>query len=101
MRSAGRFPIFVESARGAHFRSVDGRDYIDLCLGDTGAMAGHAPRACVDAISRRAADGITFMLPTSDAVWVGRELQRRFGLPYWQFALTATDANRCEWVELR
>jgi glutamate-1-semialdehyde 2,1-aminomutase len=36
------------------------------------------------------------MLPTADAEWVGAELQRRFGLPYWSFTLTATDANR--WV---
>ena len=34
------------------------------------------------------------MLPTEDAAWVGEELSRRFGLPCWQFALTATDANR-------
>jgi glutamate-1-semialdehyde 2,1-aminomutase len=34
------------------------------------------------------------MLPTEDAIWVGAELARRFGLPSWQFALTATDANR-------
>ena len=34
------------------------------------------------------------MLPTEDVIWVGEELQRRFGLPYWQFTLTATDANR-------
>ncbi|KAI8466121.1 MAG: pyridoxal phosphate-dependent transferase [Monoraphidium minutum] len=94
VRSAGRFPVFVESARGAHFTSADGHTYIDFCLGDTGAMAGHAAPASVQAVSRRAADGVTFMLPTADAVWVGRELQRRFKLPFWQFALTATDANR-------
>ena len=40
---AGAFPIFVKSAKGAHFTDVDGRDYIDLCLGDTGAMTGHSP----------------------------------------------------------
>ena len=34
------------------------------------------------------------MLPSEDALWVGEELARRFGLPRWQFALTATDANR-------
>jgi glutamate-1-semialdehyde 2,1-aminomutase len=93
-RWAGGFPVFVTSAHGARFDDVDGREYVDLCLGDTGAMAGHAAPAAVEAIARQAADGITFMLPTEDATWVGEELARRFGLPAWQFALTATDANR-------
>src|ERR1700692_2207097 len=91
---AGAFPIFVKSANGAHFTDVDGRDYIDLCLGDTGAMTGHSPAVVTEAIARRAKSGITLMLPTEDALWVGEDLQRRFGLPYWQFTLTATDANR-------
>ena len=48
----------------------------------------------MQAVSQQVAKGCTFMLPTKDAVWVGKELQRRFGLKWWQFALTATDANR-------
>jgi glutamate-1-semialdehyde 2,1-aminomutase len=91
---AGAFPIFVKSAKGAHFTDVDGRDYIDLCLGDTGAMTGHSPDVVAEAVARCAKGGITLMLPTEDALWVGEDLQRRFGLPYWQFTLTATDANR-------
>lgn len=90
----GAFPVFVEAAQGAHFTDVDGHRYIDFCLGDTGAMAGHSPQATVAAVERQLARGITSMLPTADAVAVGAELQRRFGLPYWQFTLTATDANR-------
>ncbi|MGB6499194.1 MAG: aminotransferase class III-fold pyridoxal phosphate-dependent enzyme, partial [Candidatus Acidiferrum sp.] len=91
---AGAFPVFVKSAAGAHFTDVDGRDYVDLCLGDTGAMTGHSPQAVIDAVARRAREGMTLMLPTEDALWVGEDLQRRFGLPFWQFTLTATDANR-------
>ncbi len=91
---AGAFPIFVKSAKGAHFTDVDGRDYIDLCLGDTGAMTGHSPDVVAEAVARRVREGITLMLPTEDSLWVGEDLQRRFGLPYWQFTLTATDANR-------
>jgi len=91
---AGAFPVFVADARGAHFTDVDGHEYVDLCLGDTGAMTGHSPRPAVQAIAEQAAQGITFMLPTENAIWVGEELKRRFGLPYWQFCLTATDANR-------
>src|SRR4029453_565510 len=78
----------------ARFTDVDDREYVDLCLGDTGPMTGHAPKEAVDAIAEQAARGITLMLPTEDAAWVGAEMQRRFGLPYWQFCLTATDANR-------
>src|SRR3981189_2276100 len=91
---AGAFPIFVKSAKGAHFTDVDNRDYIALCLGDTGAMTGHSPEVVAEAIARRVQEGIPLMLPTEDALCVGEDLQRRFGLPYWQFTLTATDANR-------
>ena len=91
---AGAFPVFVKSAGGAHFTDVDGHDYVDLCLGDTGAMTGHSPQIVADTVARRVREGITLMLPTEDALWVGEDLQRRFGLPFWQFTLTATDANR-------
>jgi glutamate-1-semialdehyde 2,1-aminomutase len=90
----GAFPPFVREAQGAHFYDVDGNRYIDFCLGDTGAMTGHSPFAAVKAIEEQLRRGITLMLPSEDAVWVGEELQNRFGLPYWQFALSATDANR-------
>jgi glutamate-1-semialdehyde 2,1-aminomutase len=91
---AGAFPVFVEEASGAHFTDVDGNTYVDFCLGDTGAMTGHSPPATAEAIAAQASRGITLMLPTEDSSWVGEELGRRFGLPYWQFTLTATDANR-------
>ena len=94
IRWAGSFPVFVKEAKGAHFTDVDGNSYIDLCLGDTGAMTGHSPSPTVNAITEQIQKGITLMLPYEDVIWVGEELQRRFGLPYWQFALTATDANR-------
>jgi glutamate-1-semialdehyde 2,1-aminomutase len=91
---AGPFPVFVAKAQGAHFTCADGKDYVDLCLGDTGAMTGHSPGIVAEAVARRAKEGITLMLPTEDAIFVGEDLKRRFGLPYWQFTLTATDANR-------
>jgi glutamate-1-semialdehyde 2,1-aminomutase len=93
-RWAGSFPIFVTEAEGAHFTDVDGNSYIDFCLGDTGAMTGHSPPATVQAIREQVQKGLTLMLPYEDVIWVGEELRRRFGLPCWQFALTATDANR-------
>ncbi|MGC1450009.1 MAG: aspartate aminotransferase family protein [Candidatus Sulfotelmatobacter sp.] len=91
---AGAFPPFVREAQGAHFFDVDGHRYIDFCLGDTGAMTGHSPFATVKAVEEQSRRGITLMLPGEDAIFVAEELQKRFNLPYWQFALTATDANR-------
>jgi glutamate-1-semialdehyde 2,1-aminomutase len=91
---AGAFPPVVREAQGAHFYDVDGHRYVDFCLGDTGAMTGHSPFATAKAIEEQVKRGITLMLPSEDAVLVAEELQQRFGLTYWQFALTATDANR-------
>jgi glutamate-1-semialdehyde 2,1-aminomutase len=93
-RWAGAFPVFVARASGARLVDVDGVEYVDLCLGDTGAMGGHALPAVAEAVARRAQQGITTMLPSDDAIWVSQELARRFGLPQWQFAMSATDANR-------
>ena len=90
----GAYPVFVESAKGARFSDVDGNTYIDFCLGDTGAMTGHSPDATVAAIREQVGKGITAMLPTQDAAVVSAELARRFGLPLWQFTVSATDANR-------
>lgn len=94
VRWAGDFPVFVDHGRGAHFTDIDGNTYIDFCLGDTGAMTGHAPEATIRAMHQQLDKGLTFMLPNEDAVWVGEELSCRFGLPFWQIAMTATDANR-------
>jgi glutamate-1-semialdehyde aminotransferase len=90
----GPYPVYVASAKGAHFTDVDGNDYVDFCLGDTGAMVGHSPDASVAAIKKQLDKGITFMLPTDDAAIAAQTLADRFGLEKWQFTLTATDANR-------
>jgi glutamate-1-semialdehyde 2,1-aminomutase len=90
----GKYPLFVASAKGAHFEDVDGNSYIDLCLGDTGSMTGHSPASTVAAIKAQVDKGMTAMLPTDDSVAVSNELSRRFGLPLWQFTVSATDANR-------
>jgi glutamate-1-semialdehyde 2,1-aminomutase len=93
-RWPGPFPLVVEKAQGARFTDADGIEYVDLCLGDTGAMTGHANTPINAAVSAQLARGATTMLPTRDAAWVAAELERRFGLPKWQFSLSATDANR-------
>lgn len=93
---SGGFPLYLDTAHGNRITDVDGHSYIDFALGDTAAMAGHSPEASTKAMMRRIAEdgGLTTMLPTADAQWVGAELSRRFGLPLWSFTLTATDANR-------
>jgi glutamate-1-semialdehyde 2,1-aminomutase len=88
------FSLYVEAARGATFTDADGHRYADFCLGDTGAMFGHAPEPVSLALAAQAQRGFTTMLPGEDAVAVGEALAERFGLPYWQFAMTASDANR-------
>jgi glutamate-1-semialdehyde 2,1-aminomutase len=90
----GGFPVVMDHAEGARITDIDGHTYVDFCLGDTGAMAGHSPAPTVRAVAEQSARGITTMLPSRDAAWVGEELTRRFGLPSWQFTLSATDANR-------
>ena len=93
-RWAGGFPLYFKSARGAHFECVDGLHYVDFCLGDSGAMCGHGPQAVTRAVAGQLERGATLMLPTEEATWVGAELAQRFGLPYWGFTTSASDANR-------
>jgi glutamate-1-semialdehyde 2,1-aminomutase len=88
------FPLVVASAQGTTIHDVDGHTYRDFCLGDSGAMFGHSPPPVAAAIAEQAARGLTTLLPSADAGWVGAELQRRFGLPRWQLTTTASDANR-------
>jgi glutamate-1-semialdehyde 2,1-aminomutase len=95
-KAPGGFPVYLARARDAWVTDLDGHRYVDFCLGDTGAMAGHSPEPVVRAVQQRYGEsgGATAMLPTEDAAWVGAELARRFGVPLWSFSLTATDANR-------
>ncbi len=86
--------MFLDEAEGARVVDVDGNEYVDLCLGDTGAMAGHAPPPTVRAVSERIAAGATAMLPSEDSAAAAEQLARRFGLELWQLTLSATDANR-------
>jgi len=92
----GGFPLYMQAAKGNIITDVDGHEYIDFALGDTAAMTGHSPDASVKAIIDRMQDagGITTMMPTEDAQWVGAELTRRFKVPLWSFTVSATDANR-------
>lgn len=87
-------PLFVRRASGAELVDADQHRYADFCLGDSGAMFGHSPPAIVAAIQRQSGRGLTSMLPAEDLAEVGERLAALFGLPLWQIALSATDANR-------
>jgi glutamate-1-semialdehyde 2,1-aminomutase len=87
-------PIFVSKASGNKLTDIDGNEYIDFCLGDSGAMFGHSPEATAEIVAKQVRQGITFMMPTLDSLEIGKELGKRFGLPLWQVGMTATEANR-------
>jgi len=89
-----RHPIFMDKASGNRLTDIDGNVYIDFCLGDTGAMFGHSPEATAEIVTKQVRQGITAMMPTLDSLEIGKELGNRFGLPLWQVAMTATEANR-------
>lgn len=95
-KTSAHFPLYLDTARGAHLTDIDGHDYVDFSLGDTGSMAGHSPAAVTEAVRRRVEElgGLAVMLPTEQAETAGAHLAGRFGLPRWSFSLTATDANR-------
>ncbi len=95
-KKAGGFPVYFDRAQGNRIWDIDGNEYIDFALGDTGAMAGHSNPVVVAAIKQRieTLGGLTTMLPTEDAEWVAANLSERFGMAKWSFSLTATDANR-------
>jgi glutamate-1-semialdehyde 2,1-aminomutase len=88
------FPLFMASAQAARMSDVDGHGYDDFCLGDTGTMYGHVPPPVARAVQQRLALGFAAMLPSEDGVAAAENLAQRFGLPFWQMATTATDANR-------
>ena len=88
------YPMLVDKAWDASIRDIDGNELDDFCLGDTGSMFGHSPKPVAKAIRKQAKRGLTYMLPTEDALAVGELLTDIFGPFRWQIATTASDANR-------
>jgi glutamate-1-semialdehyde 2,1-aminomutase len=86
-------PLFAAEGSGSRFRDVDGHEYADFNIADMSMFTGYAPPPVVEAVSRQVARGSQFLLPGEDDSWVAGELGRRYGLPLWQFTLSATGAN--------
>jgi glutamate-1-semialdehyde 2,1-aminomutase len=85
--------LYVADGKGAYFTDVDGHRYLDTNVADMSMFCGYAPEPVVRAVSERVARGSQFLLPSEDALWVAEELARRWGLPKWQFTLSASQAN--------
>jgi glutamate-1-semialdehyde 2,1-aminomutase len=86
-------PIWVSVGEGSSFTDVDGHTYLDLYVADMSAFCGHAPPPVIDAVANRMKLGNQFLLPGDDAIAVAEHLADRYGLPKWQFTLSATQAN--------
>jgi glutamate-1-semialdehyde 2,1-aminomutase len=86
-------PVWVSHGEGSHFTDVDGHTYLDMYVADMSAFCGHAPRQVAQAVARRMELGTQFLLPGEDAIAVAEHLADRYGLPKWQFTLSATQAN--------
>jgi glutamate-1-semialdehyde aminotransferase len=89
----GHPPLYLERGEGAYVVDVDGHRLLDMNLADTSMFCGYGPEPVVRAVSERIRTGSQFLMPTEDAISVAEELARRWGLPKWQFTLSATAAN--------
>jgi glutamate-1-semialdehyde 2,1-aminomutase len=89
----GHRPIFVASGEGCRFTDVDGTTYVDFNQADLSATSGFAPPAVLEAVAERAARGLQFLLPVEEAIDAAELLAERYGMPGWQFTLSASGAN--------
>lgn len=86
-------PVVAVRGAGSRFWDLDGNDYLDFNLADQSMAAGFAAPPIVAAIARQAELGNQFLLPTAEAIEVCRLLTEQFGLPQWQFTISASGAN--------
>jgi glutamate-1-semialdehyde aminotransferase len=86
-------PIYAESGHGAHFRDVDGNDYLDFNVCDLSMTVGFGNEIVAATLAAQARRGTQFLLATEDAVVVAEQLAERTRHPYWQFTLSASGAN--------
>jgi glutamate-1-semialdehyde aminotransferase len=89
----GHPPLYLERGDGAFLVDVDGHRLLDVNIADTSMFCGYGPEPVVRAVSERIRLGAQFLMPSEDAIAVAEELARRWGLPKWQFTLSATLAN--------
>jgi glutamate-1-semialdehyde 2,1-aminomutase len=86
-------PLWAVEGRGARFTDADGFQYSDFNIADMSMFCGYAPEPLIRAVSERMVRGHQFLLPVEDCIVVSEELGRRYGLPKWQYTLSASQAN--------
>jgi glutamate-1-semialdehyde 2,1-aminomutase len=62
------YPFFTRSARGSRLFDVDGKEYIDYCMGFGPLILGHAYPRVVEAVSQQLEDGTLFGTPSEQEV---------------------------------
>jgi glutamate-1-semialdehyde 2,1-aminomutase len=87
------WPIYLERGRGAKVWDVDGNEMYDFHNGFGSMVQGHAHPAIGRAVQRRYEQGTHFAAPTEDAVVVGEELARRWGLPRWRYTNSGSEST--------
>ena len=74
--AVGGQPPFIERARGARIRDVDGRTYIDYVMSWGPLIHGHAPAGLRRALREAMRRGTSFGAPTAQEVELGRLVRR-------------------------
>jgi glutamate-1-semialdehyde 2,1-aminomutase len=87
------WPIYLERGDGPKVWDVDGNELWDFHNGFGSMVQGHAHPAIGRAVSERYAQGTHFAAPTEDAVVVGEELARRWGLPRWRYTNSGSEST--------
>ncbi|NLT25155.1 MAG: aspartate aminotransferase family protein [Microbacteriaceae bacterium] len=87
------WPIYVEKGDGPKIWDVDGNEYYDFHNGFGSMVQGHAHPAIGKALEARYPMGTHFAAPTEDAIVVGDELAKRFGLPKWRYTNSGSEAT--------
>jgi glutamate-1-semialdehyde 2,1-aminomutase len=86
-------PVWVDRGEGAYFWDVDGHRYVDLYVADMSAFCGHGAAPVVAAVSDCIRRGNQFLQPSEDAIPLAEHMAERYGMPKWQYTLSATEAN--------
>ena len=87
------WPIYLERGKGPKVWDVDGNEMWDFHNGFGAMVQGHAHPAIGKALRDRYELGTHFAAPTEDAVVVGEELKRRWGLPRWRYTNSGSEST--------
>jgi glutamate-1-semialdehyde 2,1-aminomutase len=92
-QSRNPWPIYLEHGAGPRVWDVDGNEMYDFHNGFGSMVQGHAHPAIGHAVRERYGLGTHFAAPTEDAIVVGDELARRWGLPKWRYTNSGSEST--------